>query len=128
MRRVILMMLLTVASNSAVAVWVKVSEDANMIIYATPEIIREADNKVKLWWVADFKTIQTNNGEVYLSSKSQYEFDCKGRKYRPLSFSRHSKKMAKGNVVYNSSRDGKWGKVSPNSNGELLLKFACGDM
>lgn len=130
MCRVILMMLLTVASNSAVAAWVMVSEDANLTIYADPEIVREADNRVKLWWVADFKAAQTNGGEVYLSSRKQYEFDCKEEKYRPLSFSRHSEKMAKGDVVYSSapsSKNMEWGGVPPNTNGKLLLKFACGE-
>lgn len=126
MRRVIWVMLLAVVSNSAAAVWVKVSEDANMVIYADPEVIREADNRVKLWWVIDFKTVQTNDDEIYLSSRKQYEFDCKEERYRSLSFSKHSEKMVKGNVVYSSSKIGEWRGVPPNTNGKLLLKFACG--
>ena len=120
------MMLLTVVSNSAAAVWVKVSEDANLIIYANPEIIREADDKIKLWWLTDFKTAQTNSGDAYLSSRKQYEFDCKKAKYRSLSSYRHSEKMAKGYAVSSSSKNGEWGGVPPGTNGELLLKFACG--
>lgn len=125
MSRAILLMLLAVASNSAMAGWVKVGEDAAMVMYANPEIVREAGNNVKLWWISDFKAAQTNSGKVYLSSRKQYEFDCKEAKYRPLSFSWHSEKMAKGEEVYISLKNGEWGGVPPETNGDLLLKFAC---
>ena len=125
MRRVILVVLLAVAGNSLAAEWVKIGEDERVITYANSEAAREAGNEVKLWWLSDFKTAQTNNGDVYLSSRRQYEFDCKKGEYRPLFFARHSGKMAEGNTVYSSSAMGEWKRVPPNTLGETLLKFAC---
>lgn len=127
MHRIILALLLAVASNSAAAIWIKVSEGANLSVYADPEVARETSNRVKLWWVVDFKTVQASGGEAHLSSKKQYEFDCKEEKYRPLFSSKHSENMAKGNVVYSSSRNGEWAEVPPKTNGKLLLKFACAE-
>lgn len=121
------LLLVMAASNSAVAAWVKVSEDERSVIYANLEPIRETGNEVKLWWMSDFKTAQTSNDDMYLSSRRQYEFDCQKGEYRPLFFSRHSENMAKGMVVYSNSATGEWKRVPPNTVGEILLKFACGE-
>jgi hypothetical protein len=126
MRRIILMMLLTIACNGEASEWVKLNEDERSVIYANSEAIYETGNEVKLWWMSDFKEAQTNNGDVYLSSRRQYEFDCKGREYRPLFFSRHSARMAQGNTIYSSSATGEWKRVPSNTIGEILFKFACG--
>jgi len=125
MRRVVLLMMLAVANNSWAAGWVKVGEDERVITYANSEDTREAGNEVKLWWMSDFKATQKNNGDVYLSSRRQYEFDCKKGEYRPLFFARHAGQMAEGNAVYSSSATGEWKRVPINTLGETLLKFAC---
>ena len=125
MRRIILMMLLVAASNSGASEWVKIGEDERVITYANSEATRETGNEVKLWWLSDFKTAQTNNGDVFLSSRRQYEFDCKEGQYRTLFFARHSGRMAEGDAVYSSSATGEWKRVPRNTLGEVLLKFAC---
>lgn len=123
----VVLLLMMVASNSAVAAWVKVNEDERSVTYANLEVIREAGDEVKLWWMSDFKTAQTNNDDVYLSSRRQYEFDCQKGEYRPLFFSRYSENMATGRVVYSNSATGEWKRVPSKTVGEILLKFACGE-
>ncbi|MDO8465808.1 MAG: hypothetical protein Q7S46_11250 [Gallionella sp.] len=120
------MMMLAVAGNSAASVWVKVNEDERSVTYANSEALHETGNEVKLWWMSDFKAPQTNSGDVYLSSRRQYEFNCKEGQYRPLFFARHPEKMAEGNPVYSSSATGEWKTVPHNTIGKILLKFACG--
>lgn len=125
MHRFLLMLLLVVSSSSAASEWVKISEDERSAIYANSESARETGNEVKLWWLSDFKAPQTSSGDAYLSSRRQYEFNCKEKQYRPLFFARHPERMAEGIAVYSSSAIGEWKTVPSNTIGETLLKFAC---
>jgi len=49
MPKAILIILLTVVSSSAMAEWVKVSEDKLVTAYADPTTIRKLGDKVKMW-------------------------------------------------------------------------------
>lgn len=126
MRRIMLMLMLAVSTHSGASTWVKVNEDERSITYANSEALHETGNEVKLWWMSDFKAAQTSSGDVFLSSRRQYEFNCKEGQYRPLFFARHAEKMAEGNPVYSSSATGEWKTVPSGTIGEILLKFACG--
>ncbi len=125
MRKVILMMLLVVASNSAMAEWVKVGSNENTVIYVDPSTIQRTGNMAKMWHLTDFTTPSKDMGEAYLSTKDQNEYDCKELKLRRRASSEHSKNMGKGKVVYKDSYTSRWKPVPPDSGLEILWKFAC---
>lgn len=129
MRKAILMILLVVLSKIAMAEWVKVGGDAVMTIYNDPATIRKNSNNgnwVKMWYLFDFKTVQVDSGNKFMSLKSQSEFDCKEDQVRLLSFSAHSNTMGRGNVVDSKSDHFRWDPVPPGSVNEVLWKIACG--
>lgn len=125
MRNVILMMLLAVASNSAMAEWVNVGSNENVFIYVDPTTIQRAGNMAKMWHLFDFKYVKEDMGEPYLSTREQNEYDCKEEKYRRRATSQHSKNMGSGKVVYSDSYTAKWKPVPPDSGIEIMWKFAC---
>ena len=125
MRKVILMMLLAVASNSAMAEWVNVGSNENVSIYVDPTTIQRAGNMAKMWHLFDFKYVKEDMGEPYLSTREQNEYDCKEEKYRRRATSQHSKNMGSGKVVYSDSYTAKWKPVPPDSGIEIMWKFAC---
>ena len=126
MRRVILMMLLAVASNSALAEWVKVGSNEITTIYADSATVQRMGNMAMMWHLTDFKTAKKDMGAMYMSTKDQNEYDCKEEKFRRRAFSEHSKSMGGGEVVYSDSFTTKWKPVTPESGIQILWETACG--
>jgi hypothetical protein len=131
MRKLILMMLMTVVSNSAMAEWVMVggSEDG-MFAYADPATIRNIGNKVKMWIIYDYKTAQADpfgGGKPYRSTKIQHEYDCEGEQIRVLAASLHTGNMGKGDMIYSEvNPSSPWQPIFLGSMSEARWKVACG--
>lgn len=125
MRKVILMILLTAVSNSAMAEWKDVGSNKNTTIYVDPITVQRAGNMATMWHLTDFRIPQKDMGEEYMSAKDQNEYDCKAAKSRRRAYSQHSKNMGNGKVVYSDTFTTKWKPVPPDSGIEILLKFAC---
>lgn len=125
MRKVILMLLLTVVSTSAMAEWIDVGSNKNTTIYVDPTSVQRTGNMATMWHLTDFKTDQQDMGEKYLSTKDQNEYDCKEMKARRRASSQHSKNMGEGKVVYSDSYKTRWKPVPSDSGIEILWKFAC---
>jgi len=79
MPKAILMMLLVVASASAMAGWVKVSSNETVTLYAHPATIRKItfSNNIIMWSLHDYNTAQElTSSRPYMSVKFQYEYNC----------------------------------------------------
>ena len=126
MHKVILMMMLAVMNNSAMAEWVKVEGNEFVASYADPATISKAGNKVKMLALVDFKTVIRSGGEPHMSTKTQHEYDCKENQWRMLNFSYYSGNMGKGKVVYSETQPGEWQPVMPGSGTQTRWKIACG--
>lgn len=125
MRKVILMILLAVVSNSALAEWAKVGSNESTAIYVDQSTIQRTGNMAKMWHLTDYATPNKDMGEAYLSMKDQNEYDCKESKVRRRASSEHSKNMGKGKVVYKDTYTSRWKPVPPDSGVEILWNFAC---
>lgn len=128
MNRLAIILLLAAFSGSAVAAWVAIGGDDTVTLYADPATIRKTGHIVKMWYLMDFKTLQTEAGlSAFLSSKDQSEYDCKEERTRTLYFTNHTGKMGKGITSYISTApDLDWKPVAPESLREAVWKFACG--
>ncbi len=127
MKKLLLIVLLAVVSSSAMAEWVAIGTADGTIYYANPNTIRKSGNKVKMWMLFDFNAVRETEGDKYLSSKAQYEYDCKEEQKRILYFSWHSENMGRGDVVYIADEPKKnWRPVAPESISKSLWKIACG--
>ncbi len=129
MLKVILMMLLAVVSNSAMAEWVKVYFNHTETIYADFASEQNEGNIVKMRSLSDYKTLQkTRNGIAYLSTIEPGEYDCNEEKVRALSAFRYSKNMGSGKMVSRSSSflNENWAQLVPGNIDHVLWKHACG--
>jgi len=128
MHKAILMVLLAVVSSSAMAEWVAVGTAVGSTHYANPNTIRKSGNKVKMWSLIDFNSVQEVSADTkFLSQKTQQEYDCKEEQRRTLYFSWHSEKMGKGVIAHlDDEPDKNWSPIPPESANEILWKFACG--
>ncbi len=121
----ILMMLLAAVSSSAMAEWVKVSEDKLVTVYADPTTIRKLGDKVKMWALWDYSTAQEGGSKPYMSVRIQNEYNCKEETARQIYATTFSGNMAGGHTI-NRQGGKKWEPVAPRTFGETLWKFACG--
>ena len=124
MRRVILIMALAMFSGTAMADWTKVAAGSKTLTaYADLSTLSKNGNKVKMWVLFDYKTAQTVNGGMYLSSKSQIEYHCEKNITQLLDFSWHTGKMGGGDAIRPISY-----QTQPNFPGSVddaLWKLAC---
>jgi hypothetical protein len=126
--QIFILILLTVASGSAMAEWVPVGGNDRFTFYSDPTTISKSGNMVKMLRLTDFETAQGNIGEHYMSTKRQDEYDCVRERRRIIFVAAHSKKMGEGYVVIrviNKLDD--WKPISPGSQGEAMWEFACGN-
>ena len=108
MRKVILMMLLAM-SSSATAEWVAVGGNEVSNTYVDPVTVFKTGDKVKMWHLVDFNTVQVKaTGKRYMSEKLQYEYDCKEERARMLNFLSHSGNMGGGVMVEGDWHPQKW--------------------
>ncbi len=128
MKKLLLTLILTLISTSAMAEWTMVDESSvkDMVVYVDYATIRTKGNLVKMWALYDYKTMQESAGDKYLSEKSQYEYDCLEEQIRTPFNEWFSENMGKGEVVYTHNNILEWAPVPPGSIGETLWKVACG--
>jgi Surface-adhesin protein E len=127
MRKMILILLLAVVGNNAMAEWVVVNRSKYATGYADPATIVKDGNIAKMWSLVDCKTITSFiGGSPFMSIKSQEEFDCKEKKLRTLVYTLHSGRMGEGEVVFSNSNPSKWASALPENGMGDFLKIACG--
>ena len=123
-----LITLLVLSSGPAYAGWVAVggNDQIGMTTYVDPATIRRKGDMVKMWQLNDFKTVQTVEGNSFLSTKKQREFNCAEERIRILAATQVSGNMGNGEVVWVNSNEQKWEPFVPGSIGQTLWEFACG--
>ena len=128
MKKPLLILMLAVVSNSAMAEWVEVSssDDLGITVYADPSSSRKADNKLKMWFLSDYKKARGLRSARYMSVVSQIECDCMEEQVRPGYGTFYEGNMARGRPVSTGLSSLNWRSVSPGSIHEHLLIFACG--
>ena len=127
MRKVILMMLLAVLSSNAAAEWVRIGKNRIGTVYADPTTISRSGNMAKMWDLLDYgAALLTADGKPYLSTRTQYEYDCEEEKSRLLEVSAHSGNMASGETVHRDANPHGWRPNVPDSGTARLWKLACG--
>lgn len=125
MLKAILMILLAVISSSTAAQWAPVISNEAISLYTDPTTIRKTGLKVKMWTLLDYKTAQKTNGKMFMSVKTQNEYDCKEEQSRIFYANFHPKNMGGGEIVISSIKPREWEPNEPDSVGELLWKIAC---
>ena len=122
-----LIALMLLSSSLAYAEWVTVggNDQIGMTTYVDPGTLRRDGNLVKMWQLNDFKTVQTVEGNSFLSAKKQREFNCAEERTRILAATQFSGNMGTGKVVWRNSSEQMWEPVVPESIVQTLWEFAC---
>jgi len=120
-----LVFVLMLLSTSAWAEWTRISDDDGFVTYADLATTRNG-NTVEMWTLFDYKTVQQRSADrAFFSSKSQWEFDCGGKRYRLLTLLSYTGRMGRGNAVYVDLDPGNGTPSVPESQIKQLWKVAC---
>jgi hypothetical protein len=127
MKRTILTLLAILISNSAAAEWTRVGggdDDSN--VYVDLETFRRNGDKVKLWSLRNFKTLNGVGKAKHLSNKTQWEIDCKEEQVRMPAYMEFSGRDGSGQVVTNDfSPNDSWIPVAPGTIGQMISEIGC---
>jgi hypothetical protein len=127
MNKVVLMMLLSVVSSSAMAEWIKIGESDDSVHYVDETTIRKSGDKVEMSDMLDFPSSLLTR--TFKSAKKQTEYDCKKEQDQPLNITTYSGNLGQGEVVSSKPAfpfDSGWVPVVPDSVRKTMLKIACG--
>ena len=102
-------------------------------LYVDPTSIRKQGNLVTLWQLIDFTWMQGNAGmgplgfgpHRFLSTVTQKQFDCRGKRVRLLAFSEFSRHMGTGIPSNGYVDPDNWIPVEPDSINEALWEVGC---
>ena len=131
MKKIMILLLLMISTN-VFAEWTRVggnkssNKNGDMTVYIDFETIKKKDNKVKIWTLLDFKKVQKNENDRFLSMALHNEFDCEEDTSRTLDIYSFSGNMRGGDKVYSLSNIKDERKsILPESIEEIIFKRAC---
>ena len=128
MKKLLLTLILTLISTSAMAEWTIVDSNADggFDVYIDHTTIHRVANMARAWELYDYKAEQNVNGFKLLSVKTQSEYDCGEEQRRYLAYRSYSGNMGDGKKVDSSSDPDIWAPIAPGSMGDKLWKIVCG--
>ena len=129
MRKIIVPILLAIASHSAFAEWVKVGDDSSTIVYADPATIRTTGNIARMWQLVDYRlpeNIPAKGGQDTKSVKLHAEYDCNDGRVRALYASYHLENMGRGKAIWTMTQPATWEPIPFSGVSENLWKLPCG--
>jgi len=120
--------MLVFASTNVQADWSWAIEDQNMgmTVYVDSVSVSKKGDIAQMVSLINFQTPQIRPNYRFQSQAELSEYDCKESKSRLLSFSRYTKKMGEGEMVFSDKTPSTWKKVASGSAGEVLFEIACG--
>ena len=128
MKKLLITLLLTVLSTSAMAEWTYIAstEDKTFDVYIDKTTIRKRGNVAKMWELRDFKAPKEAAGGSYLSDRLLKEYDCVEIRLRLLTLTSFSDNMGSGQITFNHQYDdSKWRDIAPGTVNMALWKAAC---
>ena len=121
--RIVLTLLLMLATPLAHADWTKATEDDEAVHYIDSATLAKDGNLRSIGTMQDLKR-RGKQGEM--SRQARWEYDCTQKRGRLLSFSLHSGPMATGQTLASGHTPRELTFITPGSTGEALYKIACG--
>ena len=128
MKKLLITLLLTVLSTSAMAEWTYLisPDDKTYDNYIDKTTIRKRGNVAKMWELRDYKAPQYAVDKPHLSGRLLQEYDCVEIRIRLLALTFFSDNMGRGQVIFNHQYDdSKWEDIAPGSVGMSKWKAVC---
>lgn len=125
-RKNLLFMLLALFFTSLQAAnWEHVASTDNGSMYVDMSSIVSSGESHTAWVLMDYETIQTEAGDAYLSSRGQWQVNCRSGTLRQVYHSIFSGHMGGGQTIWSGNLRNDLRPAAPGSVGGKLLEFIC---
>jgi len=121
MKRVALFFVLVMLSEYVNADWVPIDSSDNRTVYVDLTTATRHGNVVTIWVLIDHYTVQKEAGDSYLSSKGQWEIDCKANAVRQIFHVIYPGHMGAADTIWSGSLDRNFQPIVPGSIGESFF-------
>ena len=123
--KLVLAVVLALASLVAHAEWIRVSTTQQSVFYVDSKKSPKVGDNVMVWVLRDHKQMLTGQGLSVRSSKDQIEVDCAGRRIRRVFSSDHGRRMGEGPMLHSEHGPMSWNAVSPGTPVSRIADVAC---
>jgi hypothetical protein len=131
MKHLLVIILLMPSPSLAFAEWLKVEREyfspGLQTLYFDPSGVERDGNLVTIRQLIDYKWMQGNyvGTPRFLSTTARKQFDCSGRRVRPLSFTDYYGHMATGTATSGHIENDQWLPIEPQTVNHALWEIAC---
>ncbi|MFB0935110.1 MAG: hypothetical protein QMB52_05005 [Propionivibrio sp.] len=121
--RIVLAMLVALAAAPALAAWEKMVGNGSITIYIDPMTIKINGGNRSVLALAAYNELLPNGAR---SIRGMMEYDCKGGRFRTLSFSHYAEPLAEGKLLSENDVPSEWSSVAPKTFAAEALAHVCG--
>jgi hypothetical protein len=126
MKKLLTLLLLCCAAPVLAQHWVRYAESDESVMYFDSLRTRKMGDTAFVWDLHDIKSDATDApGKHYRSILYAVEYQCRARKWRVLSVSRHAQPMGAGKPVYEEAGAGAFAEATPGSRADQLFVHIC---
>jgi hypothetical protein len=116
---------LVMLSEFVNAGWAPIDSPDNRTVYIDLTTAVRHGNVETIWVLIDRYTVQKEAGDSYLSSKGQWEIDCKANAARQIFHVIYPGHMGGGDTIWSGPLDQKFQPIVPDSIGESVFEVSC---
>ena len=123
--KLVLAVVLALASLVAHAEWIRVSTTQQSVFYVDSKKSPKVGDNVMVWVLRDHKQMLPGQGLAVRSSKDQIEIDCAVRRVRRIFSSDHGRRMGEGPMLHSEHGPMSWNAVALNTPISRIADVAC---
>ena len=109
-------------AHAAIEIW---RETKDGIAYVDPDSIAKANGLTKVIVLQDFHRMQSHADQSYLTSKTEFGFDCKTKMVQQLAITLFPENMGNGTAVFTEQKVGTMSPIKAGSIEAAVMQKVC---
>jgi len=124
-KKIIFVMLTLLSINTAYAAIEILRETKDGIAYVDPDSITKSNDLIKVIVLQDFHRMQSHADQSYLTSKTEFGFDCKTNMVQQLAITLFPENMGNGTAVFTEQKVGTMSPIKAGSIEAAVMQKVC---
>ena len=125
MKKILFICLTVSFANLAHAAIEILRETKDGIAYVDPDSIAKANGLTKVIVLQDFHRMQSHADQSYLTSKTEFGFDCKTKMVQQLAITLFPENMGNGTAVFTEQKVGTMSPIKAGSLEAAVMQKVC---
>ena len=125
MKKILCLCLTVWCFNQAHAAIEILRETKDGIAYVDPDSIAKANDITKVIVLQDFHRMQSHADQSYLTSKTEFGFDCKTKMVQQLAITLFPENMGNGTAVFTEQKVGTMSPIKAGSLEAAVMQKVC---